>query len=62
MRYLKFRKRLSETDIEEAEDLIKNIHMENTRQKWIKRGGGGGSGFDRTGTKSTDPPRSRVKV
>ena len=38
MGYLKFRKKLSEADVEEAEDLIKDIHMENTRQKLIKEG------------------------
>ena len=61
MRYLKFRKKLSEADIEEAEDLIKDIHMENTRQKWIKRWGGGSSGVDRTATKSADKVSTQVE-
>ena len=61
MRYLKFRKKLSEADVEEAEDLIKDIHMENTRQKWIKRGCGGSGGVDRTGTKSAEKVSTQVK-
>ena len=61
MRYLKFRKKLSQADVEEAEDLINDIHMENTRQKWIKRGGGSSSGIDRTGTKSADKVSTQVK-
>ena len=43
-------KKLSEADAEETEDLIKDIHMENMRQK----GGGHGSGVDRTATESAD--------
>ena len=61
MRYLKFRKKLSGADIEEADNLIKDIHMENTRQKWIKRGGSGSIGVDRTATKSADKVSTQVK-
>ena len=61
MRYLKFRNKLSEADVQEAEDLIKNIQVENTRQKWMKRGGGSSFGVDRTGTKSADKVSTQVE-
>ena len=61
MRHLKFRKKLSEADIEKAEDLIKDIHMENTRQKYIKRGGSSSVSVDRTATKNADKVSTQVE-
>ena len=50
MRYLVLSKKLSKADIEKAEDLITDIHMENTRKKLITSGGHGGRGINTSKT------------
>ena len=42
-------------------DPVKDIHMENMRQKWIKREGSCSSGVDRTATKSADKVCTQVE-
>ena len=50
MRYLVSSKKLPKADIEKAEDFITDIHMENSRKKWITSGGHGGCGINRSKT------------